>query len=276
MKKLLALLLSFAMAFSLAACGTQDDASDSTADTEIESTVTETPVNESELKLGVYTGKASYATEGFSMEWNIVIDFNEDGTFVLSNDAGEEKGAGTYALTDTHYTMSYNDERSCTFAVLADGSVEFTSELPFGKASIGLEEVGGITLSYCGESYDFVSADDSAQMQGVADASITAGVYSASYTKESRMAGTVTYNYTAQLAEDGSFSYGVTFDMKGTAYDGSSATGTYSVQDGKFVFTDSEGNAAEGIVTADNTFVISLSASQMASEPYEVTFVIAE
>ena len=276
MKKLLALLLSLTMAFSLASCSAQDVDSDSTADTEIESTVTATPVNESELKPGVYTGKASYATEGFSMEWNIVIDFNEDGTFVLSNDAGEEKGTGTYALTDTCYTMSYNDERSSTFAVLADGGMEFTSELPFGKASIGLEEVGGITLTYYGERYEFVSADDSSQIKGVADAGVTTGTYSASYTKESRMAGTVTYNYTAQLGEDASFSYSVTFDMKGTMYDGSSATGTYSVQDGKFVFTDSEGNVTEGAVTADNTFVISLFASQMASEPYEVTFVVAE
>ena len=42
------------------------------------------------------------------------------------------------------------------------------------------------------------------------------------------------------------------------------------------MFTDSEGNVTEGVVTADNTFVISLFASQMASEPYEVTFTAVE
>ena len=147
--------------------------------------------------------------------------------------------------------------------------------------------VGGIVLNYHGDSYEFAApeadtttgattdaAADTAADAG--DVSVTAGIYSASYTKESQMAGTVVYNYTAELGEDGSFSYAVTFDMKGTMYDGSSASGTYAVEDGKFVFTDTEGSVIEGAVTGENTFVISLKASEMASDPYEVTFVPAE
>ena len=42
----------------------------------------------------------------FSMTWNFIIAFREDERFTLTNDTGEEKGAGTYALTDTCYTMT--------------------------------------------------------------------------------------------------------------------------------------------------------------------------
>lgn len=89
------------------------------------------------------------------------------------------------------------------------------------------------------------------------------------------MAGTVVYEYTAQIGEDGTFSYSVSFDMGGTVYDGSAASGTYTLESGAFTFTDSEGNVTVGTVTAENTLVISLMASSMAKEPYEVTFVPA-
>ena len=64
--------------------------------------------------------------------------------------------------------------------------------------------------------------------------------------------------------------------MKGTEYDGSSASGTYVVEDGKFIFTDMDGNVTEGSVIGENSFVISLKASDMASTPYEVTFTLDE
>lgn len=50
------------------------------------------------------------------------------------------------------------------------------------------------------------------------------------------------------------------------------AAGIYTAQNGSFVFADSEGSVIEGVLTADNTLVISLMASRMAKEPYEVTF----
>ena len=270
MKKIFAALLSLCLVLSAAGCSAQDSADGASS----AGASAETQVNQGELKTGVYTGSASYSEGEFSMDWNMVLDFQEDNTFVLSNDTGAEKGSGTYALTDSCYTMTYSDERTCTFVVLEDGTLKLTSDLPFGKAAIGLEEVGGIVLNYHGESYDFAAGDTDASAGVTADtaASVAAGTYAASYTKESKMAGTVVYNYTAQLSEDGSFSYAVTFDMKGTAYDGSSASGTYAVEGGKFTFTDSEGNVTEGTVTAENTFVIALKASEMASDPYEVTF----
>lgn len=285
MKKLLVTLLTICMMTALVACSNSDADTDTSATGKGDSQNTTTEndgnagtdvekENAGEVKFGAYTGSASYSQGEFSMAWKIVLVLNEDGSFVLSNDAGEEKGTGTYALTDKKYSMTYSDERETAFVVNADGALEFTSELPYGKAAIGLDEVGGIVLSYYGESYEFTETeDDNSAGMGEAAATVAAGTYIGSYTKESQMAGTVVYNYTVKLGEDGSFSYAVTFDMKGTQYDGSSATGTYSIADGKFVFTDSEGSVTEGTVTGENTFVISLMASQMASDPYEVTFV---
>lgn len=244
MKKIIVTLLSLTMLFSLAGCTTQNtDSGESSRNQETQNEETQnqdtqiadTSVNEGELQLGVYTGTVSYSQGEFSMTWNIVLDFNEDNTFVLSNETGEEKGAGTYELTDSAYTMTYNDGRACAFSVQQDGSLALTTEMPYGKAAIGLDEVGGIVLNYHGESYEFTTPETDATTGATSDASgvsIAAGSYSAS--------------------------------------------GTYVVEDGKFVFTDTEGNVIEGTVTDENTFVISLKASEMASDPYEVTFAPAE
>jgi DsbC/DsbD-like thiol-disulfide interchange protein len=64
--------------------------------------------------------------------------------------------------------------------------------------------------------------------------------------------------------------------MGGTTMSGASAAGTYVLDNNVFTFTDSEGNVTEGKLTADNTLQISLKASQMATEPYEITLTIAE
>ena len=100
---------------------------------------------------------------------------------------------------------------------------------------------------------------------------IGAGMYSGVYQKVSQMAGTVNYVYMATVGADGTFSYSVRFAMGGTDMEGSSASGTYTVDGNKFIFTDSANNVIEGVLTNDNTLVISLKASQMAAEPYEVT-----
>ena len=273
MKKIIAVILSLVMVMSFAACSAQKTGDENPATNEITQAA-----NAGGLQMGVYTGTAIYTSGEFSMTWNMIIDFNEDNTFVLNNEKGEEKGSGSYALTDSCYTMTYSDDRTCTFIVKDDGTLELTKALPYGQNAIGLEEVGGIVLSFHGDSYEFAAPETDTTTGATpeaADTSVSAGTYAASYTKESKMAGTVTYNYVAELGEDGSFSYAVTFDMKGTMYDGSSASGTYAVENGKFVFTDAEGGVIEGVVTGENTFVISLMASDMASDPYEVTFVPA-
>jgi hypothetical protein len=60
--------------------------------------------------------------------------------------------------------------------------------------------------------------------------------------------------------------------MGGAFQEGVSAVGTYALNGNTFTFTDSEGNVIEGKLMADNTLVISLKASTMAKDPYEVTF----
>ena len=180
MKKIIAALLSLTMLFSLAGCTTQNtDSGESSTNQETQNEETQnqdtqiadTSVNEGELQLGVYTGTVSYSQGEFSMTWNIVLDFNEDNTFVLSNETGEEKGAGTYELTDSVYTMNYNDDRTCAFSVQQDGSVVLTTEMPYGKAAIGLDEVGGIVLNYHGESYEFTTPETDATTGATSDAS---------------------------------------------------------------------------------------------------------
>lgn len=269
MKRIVTIILTLCMILCAAGCGAQE-APETTPPTD-------PIVSIAELKPGAYAGSAAFTEGEFSMAWNFTVSFLEDGTFVLVNDSAEEKGAGTWALTDGVYTMTYSDARTCTFAVLEDGSLEISGALPYGQASIEAEKVGGIVLTYVGEEAVLggeAEAETGATAAG--DAVLSAGDYAASYTKESAMAGTVVYEYTARIGEDGTFSYAVTFAMGDTQYDGSAAEGTYTVDGGKFVFTDSEGNVTEGVITADDTLVISLMASQMAKEPYEVIFIPAE
>lgn len=287
MKRFLTTAIILGMILCAAGCtnGNTQEESSKTSTSTVETSSTEKSeqseesvddsVNEGEFKTGAYAGNSTYAEGEFSMTWNYVITFNEDGTFVLTDDKKEEKGKGTYTLTDNRYTMTYSDERSCTFVVQQDGTLKVTSDLPYGQSSISPEMVGGIVLDYSGEASVETAPEESSADKENSDAenySIKTGTYSASYTKESAMAGTVVYNYSASVNEDGTFSYSVSFDMGGTMYDGSNASGTYTVDSNKFTFTDSEGNITEGKLTADNTLVISLKASKMAKEPYEVTF----
>lgn len=278
MRKFFMTTMTAAMLFCLTGCGNNDvpgtnDAENNTvtetpmptaeptaADSEHSSNdnVTETAVNKGEFKIGAYAGNAVYETEGFSMSWIFTANFREDGTFTLVNDAGEEKGSGTYALADSYYTMSYSDGRTGSFVVLEDGSLMAMGDFPYGQASISSDTVGGLVLTY-----------------GITETSgysLAAGTYKATYTKESAMAGTVVYEYSAELGEDGTFSYSVTFAMGETVYDGSAANGTYTLNGTTFLFTDSDGNVTEGTVTGEDTLTIALMASAMAKEPYEVTF----
>ena len=284
MKRILILALALVMVLTMVACGTDDGdkantdpidlgtESDTTPDTDPADT---TPSeNKGELKAGVYTATSSYATEGMNMTWNFVLTLKADNTFTLTNDAGDAKGEGTYALTDSCYALTYSDERTATFVVQEDGTLKLTTDFPFGMATIQLALVGDIIFTFDKEVEGDTGSSEGGNEQGGTTTetfTIAAGTYAGVYQKESSMAGTVKYVYTATVGADGAFSYSVKFAMGGTEMDGSSATGTYTVDGNKFVFTDSENNVIEGVLTNDNTLVISLKASSMASEPYEVT-----
>ena len=274
MKRILIALLMLAVVVSAAACTNTPDTPD-VPDTD--TPATDAPVvnakNEGELKAGVYTATSSYAAEGMNMTWNFVLTLKPDATFLLTDAEGTEKGSGTYALTDDCYTLSYTDERVSTFVVQADGTLKLTSDFPYGIAQVQLQLVGDIVFTYQSEvpADTTAPADDPAD-EPIATFTIAEGTYTAAYEKVSSMAGTVVYNYTATVGADGTFAYSVSFDMGGTPYEGASASGTYTLEGNVFTFTDSEGNVTEGKLTAVNTLVISLKASSMAKDPYEVTF----
>ena len=289
MKRILKTMLIVAMAVCLVGCGTTEETegtsvtntpapTNTIAPTESVFNDTTIAVNEGEFKVGSYAGTATYAEGEFSMTWNFIVNYDADGKFILKNDIGEEKGTGTYTLTDNYYTMTYDDNRTCIFVVQKDGTLNVIEPLPYGQATIDPEKVGELVLSYMGElSVDSEQKEDNTE-EGTTTVTgnfiISAGTYRASYIKESAMAGKVEYIYLAEVGADGTFSYQVSFDMGDKTYDGSAASGTYTIDGNKFVFTDSEGNVVEGTVIADNTLLISLMASSMAKEPYEVTFVI--
>lgn len=270
MKRIFAIALALCMVLCAVGCSNQDET------TTVPQGTDNTAVNEGELQLGAYAGSATYTSGDFSMNWVFTLSFLEDGTYILVNDAGEEKSTGICNLTDSCYTLASSDGKTCTFVVQADGSLNILGDLPYGQATIEPAMVGGIVLNYAGEEPVLAGSSDDDATGVTGDYTIAAGTYAASYTKESQMAGTVVYNYTAVIGEDGTFSYSVSFEMAGTAYDGSAAEGTYTLENGVFVFTDSEGNVTEGCLTADDTLVIELMASQMASAPYEVTFTPAQ
>ena len=147
MKKLFATLMTLCMILC-AGCGkTANDETTPDATTQPTQTVSQS-TNEATLKPGTYATSVTYTSGEFSMVWNFSITFTEDGTFTLVNDANEEKGAGTWALTGDSYTMTYSDNRTATFVVQGDGSLLMTSDLPYGKNGISPEQVGDIILSY--------------------------------------------------------------------------------------------------------------------------------
>lgn len=280
MKKLLILFMIVAMLVSMVACGGNNETTTEAAVTTTEATtaVIAPGVNEGTFKAGVYTATSSYATEGMNMTWNFVLTLKADGTFTIS-DGTTEKGAGTYALTDDCYTLTYSDERTSTFVVQADNTLRMTKDLPYGIATIQLALVGEIVFSFQSEVPADGGNDDNDGGNDNGDTTtytIAAGTYAAEYEKVSAMAGSVVYKYTATVGADGTFAYSVKFAMGGTDMDGSSANGTYVVDGNKFTFTDTDGNVVEGVLVADNAIKISLKASAMATTPYEVTFAVAE
>lgn len=275
MKRIFAAILALCLILN-AGCAATPAETTLPAETTVPVETTLPAVNEGTLQLGVYGGSATYAEGDFSMTWTFTISFAEDDSFRLTNEAGEEKGAGTWALTENCYTMTYTDDRSATFVILADGKLAVTSDLPFGKNGISPDMVGGITLTYQGEATDIPEETVDMTTGAAAEAgdyTLSPGAYTASYTKESAMAGTVTYVYTAEIGADGTFSYRVSFQMGEDTYDGSAASGTFTLDKGVFTFTDTDGSTTQGTLTANDTLLISLMASSMAKEPYEITLV---
>ncbi len=280
MKRFIIALLIVAFMLSAVACGNTNPPAKTDAPTTTEPVtdapvVTDPAVNEGSLKAGVYTATSSYAAEGMNMTWNFVLTLNADNTFTLKNDAGDSKGDGTYALAGDRYELKYSDDRTGAFVVTADGKLKMTADMPFGMATIQLALVGDIIFTFSAElPADTTAADTTAAQGGEATTGFTvaAGNYAAEYEKVSAMAGNVHYKYTATVGADNTFSYKVTFAMGGQDMDGAAANGTFKIEGDKFIFTDSEGTVTEGKITANDTIVISLKASAMASSPYEVTF----
>ncbi len=270
MKRILTILMILVMMFAVVSCGEtplEDTTETTTAE---ETTAPVTPaVNEGTLKTGVYTSSAYYSE--MNTTWDFVLTLKDDGTFVLTNGT-DEKGAGTYALTDDCYTLTYSDDRVGTFVVQKDGTLKMTSDFPYGIVSIKLELVGDIVFTYDSAiAEETTTAGGNTEVEETTVYTIEAGNYSGIYEKVAPM-GTVAYAYTATIGADGTFSYAVSYTMMGTAYEGSSASGIYTVNGNTFTFTDAEGNVTEGKLTANNTLVIALKASDMAKDPYEVTF----
>ena len=100
-----------------------------------------------ELRAETYIGSASYSSPDYNKTWHIELTFNDDLTFTMVNENGEEKGAGTYAQVDSDYTMTYTDGRTASFIVAADGSLNMTTDLPYGKSAIGPDLVDSIIPS---------------------------------------------------------------------------------------------------------------------------------
>ena len=149
MKRIITSALALCLAISAAGCKAQDSTP------EITIPVATTAPQSLSLRTGVYTGSAVYATESFSMTWNVILDLETDGTFRLRNDAGEEKGSGTY----TQDTLTYADGRTCTFIIQEDGSLMLVDPLPYGTASIDPAKVGEILLTYVGAEEDIATPD---------------------------------------------------------------------------------------------------------------------
>ena len=61
------------------------------------------------LQTGTYIGSASYSSEEYNKTWHIQIDLNDDLTFTIVNENGEEKGAGTYTRTDLGCILTYSN-----------------------------------------------------------------------------------------------------------------------------------------------------------------------
>ncbi|MCD7818775.1 MAG: copper resistance protein NlpE [Lachnospiraceae bacterium] len=243
-------------------------------------------------------------------------------TFYLYNDGSysSSKGSGTITYTDGVFTLNYMDEdhagQSTTFTFSGD-TITFTSVLYYGAATIqntddaGLftiftatRQTSGITETESesesetetetqkeSEDQTETETETETELPGETDpssSSVTAGVYSGS-TEVTSMMGTVTYNYTLTLNEDGTYTYVVSYSTMGTTIE-ETETGTWESDSNAITLTIetdaiymggeyygagskfTAGATLSGTVNSDKTFTINRNASNFAGSAVDLTF----
>ncbi len=261
MKRFFSLVLIFGMLIASVSCDAEDI--ETTTESTTVETTTEPPVpveipsvNEAELKTGVYRSKTLSEAD-----LPMVILTLDGEKFVLADDSDTVIHEGTYTLTDTCYTMTYENGAICTFVVQKDGSLKMTDDMLFGDF---LTKADNVDIIFTFESDIPEGGEEEEKPTPIYTAAT--GTY-----KGSCKNGDLTYHYTAILEKNGVFVYSVTMQKGETETSGIYMSGSYAVNGNQFIFTDFDGNEIEGILTAEDTIRISLKVSDSSAATYEVT-----
>lgn len=247
MKKLISILLCFAMLATFAtACGGEEK-TDTTA------------------IAGEYVLDASNL--GMPMKWFIKV--TEDAKFSIATDRAYSnlKGEGTIGNTDDTYMFVYSDstnEAPKTATFKAEGAnLVFSTNVPIGAASVSPKENEDGTTDY--PTAKGIKCEENL------------GTYMGTYVKESAMAGTVNYNYELTLGYGLEYTFASSFSMMNQVFtitesglfaiDGDKITFTATVKDGVAVEAPA---AVEGTI-ANKEITAAFKLSAMAAEPQSVT-----
>ena len=247
MKKLISILLCFALLATFAtACGGEEK-TDTTA------------------IAGEYVLDASNL--GMPMKWFIKV--TEDAKFSIATDRAYSnlKGEGTIGNTDDTYMLVYSDStneapKTATFKV-EGANLVFSTNVPIGAASVSPKENEDGTMEYplakgikCEENL---------------------GTYMGTYVKESAMAGTVNYNYELTLGYGLEYTFASSFSMMNQVFT-ITESGTFAIADGKITFTATvkDGVAVEAPAAVEGTIAnkeitAAFKLSAMAAEAQSVT-----
>lgn len=268
MKKFLAILLSLALAATLAvgltACGPGKGSDGDPIDV-----------------AGVYSIDLSEAGMGMT----VYLKIEEDGafTFAANDTFAEAKSAGTVSQPDSSYLMvfsSVNGEavaagsKTCHFTKQSDGSLAFEGTIPYGTATFTspMENDAGEMVTITAVPYTSGGGDDTNQN------TVEPGLYYGEHTTDS-MGGT-TYHYYLTIREDGKFTSFVTFEAMGSVCMGYDY-GTYSASGSmcrmtSSVYDDPETEADDNLTEAltvdkDGVYTADVMMSRMASDTVQIT-----
>lgn len=240
------------------------------------------------LTSGEYAVDISWSPMGKMFSPVLKIDA-ENMTFQVYNGGAPEslKGKGSITLKDGVYTLNYENGNTTTFT-LDDQTINFTSKLWFGAASFNnldqnenfvsykATQKGGTSSTPETESESETESETSSESESESESEtenngVKTGLYSGSYST-SAMNNTVTYQYTLNLNENGSYVYAVSFTMMGESMN-QSENGTYEVTGTTLTLTAENGTVMNGTITADGSLKVTRRVSSFAFSDVEIAFV---
>lgn len=237
-KKIAVFALMVCMAFSLAACGGNDEDAVSGGTSSSKNADTSEVANDYYLDL-----------TDLGMKLTVYLRLDAEGNFIFSNtlDFTTNKGSGTFQKSDDAYVMIYDsvngEEKSisegitASFVVTEDGNLDFSGSdvVPYGSANINTVAEDDASIKLMGHivTEDFAAPSTESAFQ------------SGSYTTEMVQENGVYYTHMISFYEDNTYLHFMSYEQDGNMMF-ASETGTYGVSTSQLALEPEISNAEAG------------------------------